>query len=185
MVGVAAPCRMRLAIPLAILLASAARAEPARVSLTAGTGVGRDFAGGQLEIGAGNWSGSVGLGLLLVAGTSIALGARWSMRPDGSGFGVGLQAFVVTEQGTDFDDYRETFTVVSATAHWRWLFLRHFIVDVGAGPAISVDSYRFPTRDYGADNGKLRRTTCFGIGMDVGTCGGIPLDIELGLGFAF
>ena len=51
--------------------------------------------------------------------------------------------------------------------------------------AISVDSYRFPTRDYGADNGKLRRTTCFGIGMDVGSCGGIPLDIELGLGFAF
>ena len=188
---------MRLALLLALTaLCSAAHADGFRASLTGGIGIGRDtppparrgayFLGGQLEAGYGHWT--VFAGELLVVPYqrpehSIAFGARWSMRPDGSGFGVALQSAIWTSHGSPSVDYRETTTVVAATAHWRWLFWRHLVLDVGAGPAVTFDSYRFPTSDYGADNGRLQRRTCVGVGGP-GECV-FPFDLELGLGFAF
>ena len=188
---------MRLALPLALIaLASSVRADGLRMSLTGGTGIGRDappsrrgayFLGGQLEAGFGHWT--VFAGELVVVpyqrpDHSLALGARWSMQPDGSGFGVALQSAIWTSHGSPSVDYRESTTVVAATAHWRWLFWKHLVLDVGAGPALSFDSYRFPTRDYDANNGKLLRRTCVGIVGDPGECV-YPLDVELGLGLAF
>ena len=188
---------MRLAILLALTaLSSAAHADDFRMSLTGGIGVGRDtppsrrnayFIGGQLEAGFGQWT--VFAGELVTVphqrpDFSIAFGARWSMQPDGSGFGVALQSAIWISSGPPSVDYRDTTTVVAATAHWRWLFWKHLVLDVGAGPAVTFDSYRFPTSDYGADSGKLQRRTCVGVGGGDGDCV-LPFDVELGLGLAF
>jgi hypothetical protein len=110
--------------------------------------------------------------------------ARWSLRPDGSGFGAALQGSVGIERGPPSVDSRETLTVLSATAHWRWK-LGPFLIDVGAGPAISIDSYRFPTMDYGADSGKRVQKVRLGVCEDgFGMCA-LPLDLELGVGIGF
>lgn len=189
---------MRLALLLALTaLSSAAHADGFRVSLTGGTGVGRDsppsrrgayFLGGQLEAGFGHWTVFASKGVVAVPyrlpDHSIAFGARWSMQPDGSGFGVALQSAIWISRGPPSVDYRETTTIIAATAHWRWLFWRHLVLDVGAGPAVSFDSYRFPTYDYGADSGRLQRRTCVGVLGDVAECF-YPFDLELGLGLAF
>ena len=176
---------MRVAFFAALVaLASAARADGFRGNLTVGTGVGRDVIGGQLEAGFGHWTAFLGLGPLTLASRSFALGARWSSQPDGSGFGAALQGMVSVDRGPAWVDYRETVVILAATAHWRWLLWEHLVLDVGAGPALSFDSYRFPTTDYGASNGKLQRTTCFGVHSDVAQCL-YPFDLELGLGVAF
>lgn len=173
------------AVCLLLLVAGGARAADFRGDLTAGVGIGRDIAGLQLELGAGHWSGFASLGLLGLS--SAALGARWSALPDGSGFGLALQAAVWKRTGgsSPFTDSRETVTILSATAHWRWRW-RFLLIDLGAGPAVTFDSYRFPTfaDDAPGDDRKLLRKTCVGIFTDVGTCG-FPLDVELGLGVAF
>jgi hypothetical protein len=50
---------------------------------------------------------------------------------------------------------------------------------------LTFNSYRYPSRDYGADNGRLAQRTCIGISTgELGSCG-FPIDIELGLGLAF
>ena len=181
---------MRVAFLAALVaLASAARADGFRGNLTAGTGIGRDFIGGQLEAGFGHWTALAGFGPLAFSNnaarpSSLALGARWSMRPDGSGFAVALQGMAWVDRGPATVDYRETVVIVAATAHWRWLLWHHLVLDVGAGPALSFDNYRFPTTDYGASNGRLHRTTCFGVHSDVAQCS-YPFDLELGLGVAF
>ena len=189
---------MRLALLLALTaLSSSAHADGFRASLTGGIGVGRDtpplrrgayFLGGQLEAGFGHWT-AFASELVLVPfqrpDQSIGFGGRWSAEPDGSGFGVALQAAIWRSSGLANFDYRETTTVVAATAHWRWLFWQHLVLDLGAGPAVSFDSYRFPTRDYDANNGKLLQRTCVGVGGgDPGECP-FPIDFELGLGLAF
>lgn len=178
--------RARVACLSALLIADGARAADFRGSLTAGLGVGHDIAGLQLELGAGHWSGFASLGPL--GFSSVALGARWSLRPDGSGFGAALQAAVWKTSGdsSPYTNDRETMTLVSATAHWRWIW--HFLlVDLGAGPAATFDSYRYPTYTDSftpADGSKLVRTGCLGLFIDLGRCK-LPLDLELGLGLAF
>lgn len=170
----------------ALLVAAGARAADFRGDLAAGIGVGHDIAGLQLELGADHLSGFASLGLL--GFSSFALGTRWSQRPDGSGLGVALQTLVWRTTG-NFSPYtngRETVTIVSATVHRRWRW-RSLLIDLGAGPAVSFDSERLPSyADTGnpADDNRLTRTTCFGIYTDVGKCG-FPLDLELGVGFAF
>ena len=177
---------MRLALLLALTaLSSAAQADGFRASLTGGAGVGRDFLGGQLEAGWDHWSVFAGLGRPSAhPDSSFAFGGRWSAQPDGSGFGAALQAAIWRSSGPQYVDYRETTTIVAATAHWRWLFWQHLVLDLGVGPAVSFDSYRFPTQDYDANNGKLLQRTCAGILGDVGQCF-FPFDVELGLGLAF
>ncbi len=160
------------------------RAADFRGGLSAGIGLGHDFIGLQLELGAGHWAAFASAGPLKFS--SLALGGRWSARPDGSGFGLALQAavFQTTGGSSPYTDSRETVTSVAATAHWRWSFV---LFDLGAGPAVSFDSYRFPTYADDsnlADDHKLIRVTCVGLLVDVATCG-FPLDIELGLGAAF
>ena len=168
------------------LLAGSARAADFRGGLSAGIGLGHDFVGLQLELGAGHWSAFASAGPL--GFSSLALGGRWSARLDGSGFGLALQAVVLKRTGgpPPYSDSRETITSVAATAHWRWRW-SFVLLDLGAGPAVSFDSYRFPTyADNGnpADDHKLIQATCVGILVDIATCG-FPFDIELGLGVAF
>ena len=74
------------------LLAGSARAADFRGGLSAGLGLGHDFIGLQLELGAGHWAAFASAGPL--GFSSLALGGRWSARPDGSGFGLALQAVV-------------------------------------------------------------------------------------------
>ena len=164
---------------LLLLAAFGAAADPLRGSLTAGFGVGRDLAGVELELGAGNWSGFASITPTAMLDSSIAFGGRWSMRPDGSGLGVALQTLVA--RPSSLIGARETYIVASATVHWRWIFFGHLSLDVGAGPAVSFDSYR----DVGEADSRLHQTNCFCIGMDVGSCDAIPLDVEAGLGVAF
>jgi hypothetical protein len=174
------------AIAVSAFASRGVHAEEFRGTFTLGTGVGRDGVGGQIELGVAHFSVLAGLGVRPVNGIgSFALGARWSMRPDGSGLGIALQGSVGQEVygATPQSNARETLTVLSATAHWRWK-RGAFLLDAGAGPALSLDSYRFPSADYGAQSGTLRRKVCTGI------CGAglefpFPLDLELGLGFAF
>ena len=172
---------------LIFLVAGGARAADFRGDLTAGIGLGHDFAGLQLELGTGRWTGFASAGL--VGSSSIALGGRWSARPDGSGFGLALQAAIWKTAGgsSPYADSRETITSVAATAHWRWRW-RFLLIDLGAGPAVSFDSYRFPT--YAdefdrTDDHKLIRGACVGILVDAASCAGSPFDVELGLGIAF
>jgi len=80
----------------------------------------------------------------------------------------------------------ETVTILSATAHWRWQWT-WFLLDVGAGPALSFDSYRYAVDDSDVPpgmRGRITRSTCVGIHTDVGTCG-VPLDLALSLGVSF
>ena len=74
------------------LLAGSARAADFRGGLSAGLGLGHDFIGLQLELGAGHWSAFASAGPLKFS--SLAIGGRWSEQPDGSGFGLALQAVV-------------------------------------------------------------------------------------------
>ncbi len=101
---------------LAVLIAPAASAEGIRASLSGGLGVAHDGLGIQLEAGAGQWTGFVGLS----AYSAVALGARWSMNPDGSGFGIALQGLVARSSpgpsASKYFDDRETLTIIAATA---------------------------------------------------------------------
>jgi hypothetical protein len=185
---------MRLLLAM-LVVAGAAHAEGFRASVSVGTGVSHDallgpnyfrdnWLGVQLELGYRRWSGFIAYGSRPVASDgSIALGVRWSNRPDGSGFGLALQGSVGTERGPATVDDRQTLTVFAASAHWRWKLSLLFI-DVGAGPAVSFNSYRFPTDDYGANNGKLVRAVCFGVGCNGDAASNfLPLDLEIAIGF--
>ena len=165
------------------LIAPTARAEGLRGNVSAGLGAGYSLLGVKLELGAGHWSGFAALSpLALYSSSSIAgaLGARWSAQADGSGLGVALQGWLW--KVADYD--RDTQVVIAATIHWRWRF-GHFTIDAGAGPAVRLDRYR-PGPDAEYKRG-LVSANCIGIGVfvDMGQCGGIPFDVELGLGFAF
>lgn len=180
---------MRLALLLALTV-STARAEGIRGGINGGLGVGRGLFGAQIELGAGSWTGFAGLSPDPIH--LFALGARWSTNPDGSGFGVAVQTALWRTHGDPnfaYSNDRETETFIAATAHWRWRW-GFLMVDIGAGPAITFDSYRYATyadSPNAADNGSLVRTTCFGIPLDAGrSCAqSIPLDLEVGAGFAF
>jgi hypothetical protein len=162
----------RAAVPLcisALFFASSSRADALHGGVSFGTGVARDgwvnqpdpraWPGGQLELGYGHWSALVAAG------------------------GRERQTSVGTSRGPTSADFRETLTVISATAHWRWK-LGPLFFDVGAGPAISFDSTREPAGDRNPLGPTLWRTTC------IGTCGelhagGLPIDVELGVGLGF
>jgi hypothetical protein len=175
---------MRAGLALGVLLsASSALADGERGALTGGIGMGHAFLGGQLEVGVNNWSAFGAIGP-----ETFALGTRWSMRPDGSGLGVALHATVWHGSGCCGD--HGTTTVLAATAHWRWKW-GFFILDAGAGPAFSLSSYRQSSTDLDVpeyDRGKLTQSACFGVLLDNSCSGGatvFPIDVELGLGFAF
>jgi hypothetical protein len=178
---------MRVALFL-VLLVPAARAEGIRASVSGGLGVAHDGLGVQLELGADHFTGFVGFS----AFRALTLGTRWSLRPDGSGFGVSVQGLVALSSGEPDPDlnYRETLTIVSLTLHWRWRW-GPFFLDAGAGPAVTFDSYRFPTADNRdpRDDGRLVRQTCFGIPLasGPGSCSSdvLPLAFDLSLGLAF
>jgi hypothetical protein len=51
---------------------------------------------------------------------------------------------------------------------------------------VTHDSYRFPTVDYDANNGRLVQKWRWGIAYNgVDTHEVIPIDVEIGMGFSF
>lgn len=177
--------RVRLACVFAASLAvGAVRAEGLRGAVTGGLGVGQAVLGVRGELGWNQWSASLALAPFpgLNPSNSFAAGLRWSLRPDGSGLGVAAQTLVWKKGGSE----PETLVLLALTAHWRWTW-GVFALDLGAGPAVSLNAYRLPTQDSDLPRaawGTVREDVCFGIHTDRGRCG-IPLDVELGLGVAF
>ena len=159
----------------AALPATDAQAEGLRATLTFGLGAGHALLGPQAEVGYDHVSAS--FAVAPVDALAVAFGARWSLRPSGEGFGVALHGFVWRTSGALFD---ETTVVLAATAHWRWKW-GVLVLDAGAGPAFSIDSYR--SKDEGFPK-SLQRSTCAGFHTDVGQCG-LPLDLELAAGIGF
>ena len=77
---------------------------------------------------------------------------------------------------------RDTQVVIAATIHWRWLF-GNFTIDAVSGSALRLDRYPpAPDPEY---PGGLVSANCVGLGLfvDLGRCGGMPFDVELGFAF--
>jgi hypothetical protein len=137
--------------------------------------VGHSLLGVQAELGYYQCS----VFLAATAAPRFSFGGRWSPDPSGAGFGVALQGLVWSDYSTA-DRTQETVVVVAATAHYRFRW-GLFLADVGAGPAVSFDSYRLLGLDAATN---LRRNVCFGVRTGVGKCE-IPLDVEVSVGVGF
>lgn len=176
---------MRIAL-LALVLSAAARAEGFKGSIGVGVGNAYDLVGARLELGWGRFSGLVGAPAAIRSDWdhSLSVGGRWSfLRPE-SGPALALVASWswYGPQG-DFDA-RETVVIISATLSWRFR-LGPIFLELGAGPAISHDSYRFPSRDYGADSGRLIQRWRYGVTPLGASEIDFPFDADAGLSFAW
>jgi hypothetical protein len=64
--------------------------------------------------------------------------------------------------------------------------LEPFFFELGAGPAVTHYSYRYPTRDYDADNGRLVQRWRWGVVPGPEGITGhntIPIDVDIGIAF--
>jgi hypothetical protein len=94
----------------ALLVAGAARAEPARnseFSISLGGGLAYEGLGLNLSFRSEHVEGYLGLGLFSFL-PGVAAGARWFLRPDGDGFFVGLNLAGHTWTGGLFDSNGST-----------------------------------------------------------------------------
>jgi hypothetical protein len=172
---------------LALLIAASADLHG---SVGLGVGNGYDLLGARAEVGYGGFSALVGFGYTTIRKDwdhSLSVGARWSFLQPESGPAVAVHACVLWWDQVDPTAARQTVVILSATLSWRWR-LGPLFFELGAGPAATHASFRYPTRDYDADNGRLVQRWRWGVvpgPEDIFTHNTIPIDVDIGMGFAF
>jgi hypothetical protein len=171
-----------------MILSALLLAAPFHAGVGFGAGNAYDLVGLRLEAGAGPLSAQIAFtGGRIADGWSapISLGLRWSLLRDESGPALALHCSIFRAPPPQPGDGAETLVMLSAIVSWRWRFGPAYL-EAGAGPAVSHDSYRFPSEDYGAASGTLSQKWTWGLNPD-GASGSnaFPFDVELGAGFAF
>ncbi|HUJ27144.1 MAG TPA: hypothetical protein VLW85_14055 [Myxococcales bacterium] len=167
---------------LALLLA-----VPIHGAIGFGAGNGYDLVGLRLEGGAGPLTAQVAFtGGCIADGwsTPVSLGLRWSFLRDESGPALSVHTSIFHQPPSQPGDGAETLVMISAIVSWRWRFGPLYL-EAGAGPAISHDAYRYPSTDYDALNGVLAQKWLWGLQPGGLTGTSLPLDVEVGAGFAF
>jgi hypothetical protein len=169
-----------------ILLIALLATSPLKASFGIGLGNAYDLAGVRLEVGSGPFSGTVGFGYTEVSHDwdhSVSFGARWSLLRDDDGLALAVHCSLFRWTTPAQADGAESLVIVSATIGWRWRFGPVYL-EVGAGPAVTHDAYRFPSEDYGAASGTLSQQWKFGVNPGGITGDPFPIDAFAGLGFA-